>query len=165
MASSLENNLGSIESWAFRPSFTDSWLSEAFSRDTEALTKALQDSISNTDCLSFPRSSPLLTPTLYLRPPVRTFPVPIMKPCLNAEGAAGDRGQICNAQMSPGPILKPEPQRPGSLPTLDTSAFLLDHRQPCSGGVAGSGVVPLQSSVWPTLELPQIATVFLFFPL
>ncbi|GMH28302.1 hypothetical protein Nepgr_030145 [Nepenthes gracilis] len=43
-----------------------------------------------------------------------------------------------NGQLPAAPVLKPEPQRPaggfvsrleGSLPTLDTSAFLLDHLQ------------------------------------
>ncbi|XP_022747815.1 calmodulin-binding protein 25-like [Durio zibethinus] len=62
-----------------------------------------------------------------------------------------------NGQMSLSPILKPEPQRPGSglpngvvpgcLPTLDTSAFLLDHQQPSSGAVVGSRLLPFQSSV------------------
>lgn len=54
-----------------------------------------------------------------------------------------------NAEMAVvAPILKPEPQRPGSrlmmggwLPTLDTSAFLLDHDQENVGmGTGGSGV-------------------------
>ncbi|XP_044504519.1 calmodulin-binding protein 25-like [Mangifera indica] len=62
-----------------------------------------------------------------------------------------------NSQVAVSPILKPEPQRPGSrlslvghaagcLPTLDTSAFLLDHHQqqavmaPGSGSIGGSGV-------------------------
>ncbi|KAL5744983.1 hypothetical protein ACOSP7_026129 [Xanthoceras sorbifolium] len=62
------------------------------------------------------------------------------------------------------PILKPEPQRPGTtrlsgfggcLPTLDTSAFLLDHHQqqvgmgPGSGpgSSIGSGPFPFQASL------------------
>ncbi|XWS43010.1 hypothetical protein CRYUN_Cryun16bG0063800 [Craigia yunnanensis] len=71
MASS--ENLASIEPWTFRPSFADSWISEAFARDTETLTRALQKSISNsfsnTDSLSpllsliNPNTSPTPTPT------------------------------------------------------------------------------------------------------
>ncbi|KAE9465787.1 hypothetical protein C3L33_02290, partial [Rhododendron williamsianum] len=45
MASS--DNLASMEPWTFRPAFADSWISEAFARDTETLTKALQKSLSN----------------------------------------------------------------------------------------------------------------------
>lgn len=52
-----------------------------------------------------------------------------------------------NAQAPLVPILKPEPQRPcsrfpgpGCLPTLDTSAFLLDHRQQqVMGSNSGTG--------------------------
>ncbi|XP_039023078.1 calmodulin-binding protein 25-like isoform X2 [Hibiscus syriacus] len=191
MASSLEN-LGSIESWAFRPSFTDSWLSEAFSHDTEALTKALQDSISNTDCLSFSpllslvNSDPLPTPTgsnlsgsdhetmlnrrrkLDLPPTgkvskskrksraskrshttfIKADPTNFRQMVQQVTGV-----RFGNAQMSPGPILKPELQRPGSLPTLDTSAFLLDHRQP-SSVVANAGASSDCDSLpcFPTLE-------------
>ncbi|KAL6337650.1 hypothetical protein AAG906_037243 [Vitis piasezkii] len=45
MASS--DNLASVDPWVFRHTFADSWISEAFARDTETLTKALQKSISN----------------------------------------------------------------------------------------------------------------------
>uniref|UniRef100_A0A5B6ZWS3 VQ domain-containing protein n=1 Tax=Davidia involucrata TaxID=16924 RepID=A0A5B6ZWS3_DAVIN len=36
-----------LDPWMFRPTFADSWISEAFARDTETLTKALQKSLSN----------------------------------------------------------------------------------------------------------------------
>ncbi|GMJ02394.1 calmodulin (CAM)-binding protein of 25 kDa [Hibiscus trionum] len=185
MASSLEN-LGSIESWAFRPTFTDSWLSEAFARDTEALTRALQVSISNSDSsslsplFSLVNSDPFPTPsgsnlsgsdpetTLKRQRTVELPPTGKVSKS-KRKSRASKRSQTTfikadptnfrqmvqevtgvrfgNAQMCPGPILKPEAQRPGSLPTLDTSAFLLDHCQPSSGAVAGSGFVPLQASV------------------
>ncbi|PIA48695.1 hypothetical protein AQUCO_01400929v1 [Aquilegia coerulea] len=45
MASS--NNLASLEPWSFRPTFSDSWFSDAFTRDTETLTRALQKSLTN----------------------------------------------------------------------------------------------------------------------
>ncbi|KAH1039737.1 hypothetical protein J1N35_041480 [Gossypium stocksii] len=51
---------------------------------------------------------------------------------------------FCNAQMSLSLILKPEHQRLGYLPTLDTSAFLLDQHQPSSRAISGSSSVLLQ---------------------
>ncbi|CAI0406489.1 unnamed protein product [Linum tenue] len=45
MASSSEN-LSLFDSWNFRPTFPDSWISEAYARDTDALTRALQQSLS-----------------------------------------------------------------------------------------------------------------------
>ncbi|KAK8649209.1 hypothetical protein V6N13_129943 [Hibiscus sabdariffa] len=186
MASSLEN-LGSIESWAFRPSFADSWLSEAFSRDTQALTKALQHSISNPDSLSpaLLNSSPLPTPTasnvsgsdpettLKRHPALRPAPPSGKVSKSKRKSRASKRSQTTfikadptnfrqmvqqvtgvrfgNAQMSPSPIL--EPHRPGSLPTLDTSAFLLDQPQP-SSVVANAGASSDCDSFpfFPTLE-------------
>jgi hypothetical protein len=61
-----------------------------------------------------------------------------------------------NSQVSMVPVLKPEPQRPGGrllvgsgyLPTLDTSAFLLDHHQQqlqhhvVTGSTSGSSTGP-----------------------
>ncbi|CAN1133818.1 Calmodulin-binding protein 25 [Linum perenne] len=44
MASSSEN-LSLFDSWTFRPSFPDSWISESYSRESDALTKALQQSL------------------------------------------------------------------------------------------------------------------------
>ncbi|KAL4312169.1 hypothetical protein GQ457_01G012730 [Hibiscus cannabinus] len=169
MASSLDN-LGSMELWAFRPTFTDSWLSEAFSRDTQALTRALQVSISNSHSLldsnlsgSDPETTVTHQRTLDLPPTgkvskskrksraskrslttfIKADPTNFRQMVQEVTGVRVGN----NAQMSPGPILKPEPQRPGSLPTLDTSAFLLEQRQPSSGGVAGCGLVPLQTSM------------------
>lgn len=68
-----------------------------------------------------------------------------------------------NAQLPVVPVLKPEPHRPGNrlhaapggLPTLDTSAFLLDHQQQhmvvgatsTSGPIVGPGPVSLLQSV------------------
>ncbi|XWS65271.1 hypothetical protein CRYUN_Cryun05aG0079100 [Craigia yunnanensis] len=195
MASS--ENLASLEPWTFRPSFAESWISEAFARDTETLTRALQKSISNSfsnsDSLSpllsliNPNTSPTPTPsasnvsgsdpdtaikrqrTANLRPTGKVS---------KRKSRASKRSQTTfitadpanfrqmvqqvtgvkfgNAQMSLSTILKPEPQRPGSrlpngagpgcLPTLDTSAFLLDHQQPSSGAVVCSSILPFQSS-------------------
>ncbi|KAF7819175.1 calmodulin-binding protein 25-like [Senna tora] len=71
--------------------------------------------------------------------------------------------RLGNSQMPMAPILKPEPQRPGSrlpvvvgggcLPTLDTSAFLLDHQHQMMGpatasgpGLSGPGPLPFPPS-------------------
>ncbi|XVE60938.1 hypothetical protein DITRI_Ditri06bG0001000 [Diplodiscus trichospermus] len=198
MASS--ENQASIEPWMFRPSFADSWISEAFARDTETLTRALQKSISssfsNTDSLSpllsliNTNTSPTPTPTpsasnLSGSDPEtapkrqRTVNPPPTGKVSKRKSRASKRSQTTfitadpanfrqmvqqvtgvrfgNAQMSLSPILKPEPQRPGSrlpngvapgcLPTLDTSAFLLDHQQASGGAVVGSSLLPFQSSV------------------
>ena len=197
MASS--ENLASIEPWTFHPSFADSWISEAFSRDTETLTRALQksisDSFSNYDSLSpllsliNPKTSPTPTPTPSAsnvsgsdpetaNKRQRTANLPPTRKVSKRKPRASKRSQttfitadpanfrqmvqqvtgvrFCNAQMSLSPILKPEPQRPGNrlpngtgpgcLPTLDTSAFLLDHQQPSSGAVGCSSLLPFQSS-------------------
>lgn len=200
-----------IEPWTFRTSFADSWISEAFARDTETLTRALQKSISNSfsnsDSLSpllslvnstTTTTSPTLTPTTPRAasnvfsgsdpetaatkryrsitpnlPP--TGKVSKRKPraskrsqttFITADPAnfrqmvqqvTGVRFGSNNAQMSLSPILKPEAQRPGSrlpngvgssgcLPTLDTSAFLLDHHQQPS---SGSGAVAAETSLFP----------------
>ncbi|XP_041023347.1 calmodulin-binding protein 25-like [Juglans microcarpa x Juglans regia] len=181
MASS--ENLASIEPWAFRPAFADSWISEAFSRDNDSLTKALQKSFcgANLDFLQTDTISPLLnlikpdtaptTPTVSSlsggSEPETVVPQKRQRNSIPAAPAgkvskrksrASKRSQttfitadpanfrqmvqqvtgarLGNSQMPVVPILKPEPQRPGSrlpgpgcLPTLDTSAFLLDHHQ------------------------------------
>ncbi|KAB2046246.1 hypothetical protein ERO13_D01G183200v2 [Gossypium hirsutum] len=189
MASSSSENLANIESWEFRPSFADSWLSEA-----EALTRALQDSFStsfsNSDSHSLsplfglvnsiPLPSPTPTPsgsnvsgsdpeTTVKRQRTLLKPLPTGKVSKSKRKSRASKFsqttfikadpanfrqmvqqvtgvRFCNAQMSLSPILKPEPQRPGCLPTLDTSAFLLDQQQPSSGAVSGSSLVPLRSS-------------------
>jgi hypothetical protein len=178
-----------MDAWTFRPTFPDSWISEAFARDTETLTKALQKSLSNPNhhhssaadggdaaavvsaflnpALEFPKAiggggggsgSDPETPVAVKRGmlvPVNgggkaatkrksraskrtttTFitadPANFRQMVQQVTGVrfSGENGQI------PAPVLlKPEPQRPsvinrvqqGCLPTLDTSAFLLDH--------------------------------------
>ncbi|XVF32996.1 hypothetical protein REPUB_Repub17cG0130300 [Reevesia pubescens] len=195
----MSENMASIEPWTFRPGFADSWISEAFARDTETLTKALQKSISNSfsnsDSLSpllsliNPNPSPTSTPTptpsasnvsgtdhetapkrqrTVNPPPTRKVSKRKSRPSKGSQTTfitadpANFRQMVQqvtgvrfgNAQMmSPSHILKPEPQRPGAagpacLPTLDTSAFLLDHQQPSSAAAAvvGSSLLPFQSS-------------------
>ncbi|XP_042513486.1 calmodulin-binding protein 25-like [Macadamia integrifolia] len=181
MASS--DNLSSlVEPWAFRP-FTDSWISDAFIRDTETLTKALQKSLSeesktlttdsNSALVQLLKSDPAPTPTSTMSgsDPETAPKQQQQNRRNNTIGTAGGkiskrksraskRSQttfitadpanfrqmvqqvtgigFCNphvpvdATVVAPPVLKPEPQRLGNrlqscLPTLDTSALLLDH--------------------------------------
>ncbi|KAI5659698.1 hypothetical protein M9H77_28491 [Catharanthus roseus] len=173
MASS--DNLVSMDAWGFRPTFTDPWLSEAFARDTETLTKALQKSLSggNSDNVS----SEMINPFNY-KPDTSTSPIqtPTVSGGSENETVVSKRrigatvgvngGKISkrksraskrttttfitadpanfrqmvqqvtgirfggNGQLPVTTILKPEPHRlqTGCLPTLDTSAYLLDQQ-------------------------------------
>ncbi|CAK7339897.1 unnamed protein product [Dovyalis caffra] len=192
-------NLAGLEPWnmMFRPTLPDCWLSEAYARDTETLTKALQKSLFNTiddnptntnenstnsfsitETFSSNSTNPFIN-LIETAPPTPTVSnvsgsdpetAGVTKRQRNAApGATGKvskrksraskRSQTTfitadpanfrqmvqqvtgvrfgNSQVSMVPVLKPEPQRPGGrfqggsgyLPTLDTSAFLLDHHQ------------------------------------
>ncbi|KAG5556065.1 hypothetical protein RHGRI_006624 [Rhododendron griersonianum] len=187
MASS--DNLASMEPWTFRPAFADSWISEAFARDTETLTKALQKSLSNNVSAAEDGGGAAAISSFFNPPP--EIPMAIMAQFngggsgsdpetpasakrrisipVNGGGKAGAKRksraskrtttttfitadpanfrqmvqQVTgvrfpggNSQVPAPVLLKPEPQRPsvnralqgqGCLPTLDTSAFLLDH--------------------------------------
>ncbi|KAG2687469.1 hypothetical protein I3760_09G052200 [Carya illinoinensis] len=213
MASS--ENLASIEPWAFRPAFADSWMSEAFARDNDTLTKALQKSFcgANLDFLQTDTISPFLnlikpdtaptTPTVSslsggsepetVAPQKRqrnSIPAAQAGKVSKRKSRASKRSQttfitadpanfrqmvqqvtgarLGNSQTPVVPILKPEPQRPGSrlpgpgcLPTLDTSAFLLDHHQqqamrPNSAAGAVTGVSSAgQLSFGPNMGLAE----------
>ncbi|KAG6634058.1 hypothetical protein CIPAW_12G092400 [Carya illinoinensis] len=162
MASS--ENLASIEPWAFRSAFADSWISEAFARDNDTLTKALQKSFcgANLDFLQTDTISPflnLIKPDTAPTTPYQTV-APQKRQCNSILAAPAGKvskrksraskwsqttfitadpanfrqmvqqvtgARLGNSQMPVVPILKPEPQRPGSrlpgpgcLPTLDT---------------------------------------------
>lgn len=183
------NNLASLEPWTFRPTFADSWISEAFARDTETLTKALQKSLSsnNHSAVSAADGGGAAAISSFFNP-AATVPAAV-KVQVNSGGGSGSdpetpatakrrlaipvngAGRAAAKRKSraskrstttfitadpanfrqmvqqvtgvrfagqvPSPVLlKPEPQRPGvnrvmqgqgCLPTLDTSAFLLDH--------------------------------------
>ncbi|XP_021901183.1 calmodulin-binding protein 25-like [Carica papaya] len=218
MASS--DNLASIEPWMFRTSLADSWLIDAFSRDTDTLTKALQKSFSVPETFTSDSYSPFLdllhsdsapaTPSLSASPsetaPKRsrnTVPLAGGK-VSKRKSRASKRSHTTFITADPAnfrqmvqqvtgvrfggpqvplvPIVKPEPQRAcnrlasgggaGCLPTLDTSAYLLDHQQTAvgdpslnspagvgafSGAVAGEGgggggVEMGNFPVFPTLE-------------
>ncbi|WOG98163.1 hypothetical protein DCAR_0417504 [Daucus carota subsp. sativus] len=209
----------SSEPWNYRPVFTDSWLSEAFARDTDTLTNALQktfynDNVNVNDCVNDPfyplfdmvkpeSTSTMPTPSVSGSEP--DTPVPKRRGNGVANGKITKRKsraskkntttfitadpsnfrqmvqqvtgvKFGNAQVPVASVLKPEPQRmvnrfQGCLPTLDTSAFLLDHhvaaanapvmsQQPTMGygtaGVAaeggGAGFDFESFSGFPTLE-------------
>lgn len=207
MASS--ENLASIDPWTFRPPFAESWFTDAFSRETETLTKALQKSLSGTNPEML--TSDTISPFMDLVKP-DTSPTPTVSGLSGSDqdavpkrqrssippvaggkvskrkSRASKRSQttfitadpanfrqmvqqvtgvrLGNSQMPMAPILKPEPQRLGNrvpvsggagcLPTLDTSAFLLDHHQqqmvgPASAaagaGFSGSAPLPFAPSV------------------
>ncbi|KAK3014387.1 hypothetical protein RJ639_008980 [Escallonia herrerae] len=183
MASS--ENLATMEPWTFRPTFTHSWISEAFARDTETLTKALQKSLSSpsdtiTDTMApffnLPKSETVSGQTPSGSGSEPETPAPRRRNALT--GTAGGKVtkrksraskrttttfiqadpanfrqmvqqvtgvRFGNGQQPVGSVFKPEPQRgfnrlQGCLPTLDTSAFLLDHHQQVVG--SGSAVQP-----------------------
>ncbi|GAV77426.1 VQ domain-containing protein [Cephalotus follicularis] len=207
-------NLATVEPWTYRAPFADSWMSEAFARDTETLTKALQKSLSNnnnmnTETFASDSISPLLelinsetassTPTvsngsgidLQTATKRQRNAIPAAGKVSKRKSRAAKRSQTTfitadpanfrqmvqqvtgirfgNSHVPVAPILKPEPQRPGnrllsagggSLPTLDTSEFLLDHHQqnvmvgpntavsgPGSGSYIGQDPLSFQSLV------------------
>ncbi|KAB5551648.1 hypothetical protein DKX38_008959 [Salix brachista] len=214
MASS--ENLASLEprNMMFKPTFPDLWFSEAYARDTETLTKALQktlfsnidetstdtntnDNSTNSFSMNETFSSDSFNPFTSLietAPPTPTASnvsgsdpetAGVTKRQRNSvPGATGKvtkrktraskRSQTTfiaadpanfrqmvqqvtgvrfgNSQVSIVPVSKPEPPRPGGrflggsgyLPTLDTSAFLLDHHQQqvVIGSTSGSNTGP-----------------------
>ncbi|TMW86102.1 hypothetical protein EJD97_021954 [Solanum chilense] len=159
MASS--DNLMTMEPWAFRSAFADSWFSDVYTRETETLTKVLQKSAfpepemnpvqtstgtnsggseNETTGVSNRRSNKVRVngkitkrksralrrnTTTYITADVDNFREMVQQ----VTGARfGGDGQFPVAH-----VLKPEPLRvvnrlqPGCfLPTLDTSAFLLE---------------------------------------
>lgn len=181
MASS--DNMASLEYGGFRHSFPDSWISDAFARETDVLTKALQKSLSNSDPGPIPPQpiKPEQAPTPGSDP--ESAPKRIRNPSPNSNLIPTSSGKITKrksraSKRSPttfitadpanfrqmvqqvtgirfggsaapaSSVLKPEPQRVGNrmqvcLPTLDTSAFLLDHHHQ---QVVGPTVVPPSSA-------------------
>ncbi|XP_047318752.1 calmodulin-binding protein 25-like [Impatiens glandulifera] len=161
---SSSHNLATIEPWMFRSSFPDSWISQSFERDNQTLTKALQVSLSTPHHLqTIPPSIPI--PIQSPSPPgnaKRTLnpPIPLKKKSRKSKRAATtfimadpENFRQMVQQVTGGgqvrpmnvPLLKPEPQRLFNLmqgcclPTLDTSAFLLDDKyQPPPMAVSSS---------------------------
>ncbi|XP_010904735.1 calmodulin-binding protein 25-like [Elaeis guineensis] len=164
----MSENCAAADSTYYRPPFPDSWISNTFARETEALTKALQISLSATDSLSSSSSSSFLL-DLIKPEPTALAPYPDTGLKRAAPPATGriskrkSRGskrcpttyinadpanfrqmvqqvtgvRVVDANLPVEPVSEPEPQRAGGsrsgleppqscLPTLDTSAVLLD---------------------------------------
>lgn len=186
----------SSEPWNYRPVFTDSWLSEAFARDTDTITNALHKTfVNHSESESYLVEDPFYPLFDMVKPEsTSTLPTPSVSgsdpdtPVPKRRGGNGvANGKITkrksraskkntttfinadasnfrqmvqqvtgvkfgNGQVPVANVLKPEPQRmvnrfQGCLPTLDTSAFLLDHhvnapvmsQQPVMGFTPASG--------------------------
>ncbi|XP_057547597.1 calmodulin-binding protein 25-like [Amaranthus tricolor] len=170
-----DNLFSSTEMWAFRSAIENSWIAEAFALDTQILTKALHNSISNNiDSPNVSYSEPLNSEAPSSERQTHSFssstgatePETVSKRDRNAPSANGkikkrkSRAskrspttfintdpenfrqmvqQVTGSGMVVGSVVKPEPCRPVGvvnrlqtgyvLPTLDTSAFLLDNHQ------------------------------------
>ncbi|RWW09199.1 hypothetical protein GW17_00027323 [Ensete ventricosum] len=201
-SSEMADNCSVLDPWMYR--FESAWISEAFARDNDALTRALQISISDTSSSGAGAAS--YSPDT---PSAATSPNPLLlrrrhqlaprNPlCAGAAGRVSKRKSratkrspttYINADPShfremvqritgvrldgdtAEPLVKPEPVRPAvgaraalqhlCLPTLDTSAFLLDQRTADVGDVGSLGPPPdapafdldaLLSPAFPTLE-------------
>ncbi|KAK2416414.1 calmodulin-binding protein [Trifolium repens] len=197
MASS--ENLASIEPWMFRPAMADTWLADYMARDTDALTKALQKSLSAApeDALSPFLKDSSATATATVTPTVSSLSGSDDSAPKRQRVAAGKiskrksraskRSQTtfitadlanfrqmvqqvtgvrfgAGSNVSMASVVKPEPHRvmgvtgggrfsatgAGCLPTLDTSAFLLDHhRQPQQTVVGPNSDGPEMSGLGP----------------
>ncbi|XP_074297248.1 calmodulin-binding protein 25-like [Silene latifolia] len=179
MASILE--MASFDTWAYQSTFDNTWISETFTKETDVLTKAFTNSITNvsdTENVSFTEtpfsflaqpgsssngSDPDPEPELESKPepemqcvskrPSRNV---ISKKITKRKTRASKRSNTTFIHADPanfrqmvqqvtgvrfgsvhGLVLKPEAQQlvseSGHLPTLDTSAFLLDHHQQVVG--------------------------------
>lgn len=177
------DNLLAEQPWSFRPAFSDAWnISDLFTMENDALTKALQSSIAGdvfsaemlpytlytkADASATPshtptvsgvssenealassskqqrRSAALAAPSgrIAKRKPrpskraatttfIATDPENFMQMVQQVTGVRidGGGGVSASARLASVAVLKPEPRRAadGLMPTLDTSAFLLD---------------------------------------
>ncbi|PKU76086.1 calmodulin-binding protein 25-like [Dendrobium catenatum] len=175
----MADNSSSIDAWAYRPVFADSasWITDAFVRENEVLTKALQISLSDDSSASetlssaayLPPQPPLMAPS---RNPISCSPAKKITKrksraskrspttYINADPANFRRmvQEVTGIRLGEGgmpveAVVRPEPQRSGMgragqaqgyLPTLDTSALLLDRAGivgPASAGCGSFGPV------------------------
>ncbi|CAN1306859.1 Calmodulin-binding protein 25 [Linum perenne] len=212
--------MASFDDWTFRPAFPDSWISDSHAQESDAFTKALQQSLSSFDSSSpnhsrsetvaispfnFDFAAPIRNPDAPTPIASSSDPDPTPKPRGKTAAtaavlkvtkrkkprAASKKSQTTFISADPAnfrqmvqqvtggganamvPVMKPEPQRfagggGACLPTLDTSAFFLDHIDPSGtppdGGDAadplsfphapmGGGGIDFDSfSSFPTLE-------------
>lgn len=165
LCESMEENCSAVESWAERPAFLEaqSWISEDFARQNEALTKALQVSLSDESSASENLSYLIQAPSSAVfggrgsLPARASISGKITKrksraskrtptTYINADPAnfrrmvqevTGIRFSEGRMQVEPGVWREPEWSAAGQpqsyLPTLDTSTLLLEHGGPATG--------------------------------
>ncbi|XP_019162968.1 PREDICTED: calmodulin-binding protein 25 [Ipomoea nil] len=211
------DNLMTMEPWAFRSAFGDSWYSDVFARETDALTKVLQKSMSTPVAtplaaaaaegfpaemvfsVAMPETTPVQTPsasggsenetpgskrrnvgpsgkitkrksraakratTTYITADAANFRQMVQQ-VTGVRFAAGGGG----GKLPVPPILKPEPHRAinqlpphtsACLPTLDTSAFLLDHNNQKQQMLGSSPVSLIQPTTLTSPPPPPSGTV------
>ncbi|CAN1144251.1 Calmodulin-binding protein 25 [Linum perenne] len=174
--------MASFDDWTFRPAFPDSWIADSHAQESDAFTKALQQSLSSFDSSSpnhsrsetvaispfnFDFAAPIRNPDAPTPIASSSEPDPTPKPRGKTAAtaavlkvtkrkkprAASKKSQTTFISADPAnfrqmvqqvtggganamvPVMKPEPQRfaggvaegGACLPTLDTSAFFLDH--------------------------------------
>ncbi|CAN1144249.1 Calmodulin-binding protein 25 [Linum perenne] len=162
--------MASFDDWTFRPAFPDSWIADSHAQESDAFTKALQQSLSSlseTVAISpfnFDFAAPIRNPDAPTPIASSSEPDPTPKPRGKTAAtaavlkvtkrkkprAASKKSQTTFISADPAnfrqmvqqvtggganamvPVMKPEPQRfagegGACLPTLDTSAFFLDH--------------------------------------
>ncbi|KAL9240049.1 hypothetical protein vseg_014310 [Gypsophila vaccaria] len=166
------DNLASLDTWAFLPTFDNTWISETFSRDAETLNARNVSFLETPAALHVQSVSTsggseidpeYETPCVSKRPPRN----PVSKKITKRKARKSKRStttfiiadpdnfrqmvqQVTGVQFGSvsGLILKPEPHRVGFgsgqlLPTLDTSAFLLDNVGPRNVGNGPQGFGPV----------------------
>lgn len=198
----MADNCSGIEAWTYRSGFTDSssWIADAFVRDNEALTKALQISLSDDSSASETLSSSAYLPPVpftaadaeSLGPPPmnlgarssNTFACSPSGKISKRKSRASKRSPTTYINADPAnfrrmvqevtgvrlredahpvdPAVRPEAQRsgmgrgvqaPGFMPTLDTSAILLDRTCGSFGPVLDGPVFDFEPfPSFPTLE-------------
>ncbi|CAK9322804.1 unnamed protein product [Citrullus colocynthis] len=212
MASS-DNLPAFLNTWPFRSTFQDPWISDPFSRESQSLTRALHTSLLPSDSHAFSSFLDLIssdsahptdpTPTvsgISAGPPPEpdTAAAPKRQRTTSAIPPTGGKVskrksraskrnhttfitadpanfrqmvqqvtgvRFGNSQIQIPPVLKPEPQRPSApfavcggdgLPTLDTSAFLLNNHNHQQSSGSGSEIThPGPLSFGPDLGLPN----------
>ncbi|KAL0453284.1 UNVERIFIED_CONTAM: Calmodulin-binding protein 25 [Sesamum latifolium] len=173
--------------WSFRLPFADAWISDIYTKETDTLTKALQKSFDATSSDGDAFSTEMVE-SLFAKPEVTPLQTPTASggseneapvskqrrsvPRAMVQQVTGVRFGGLNGQLPMAPVLKPEPHRvvsrlqPSSaLPTLDTSAFLLDGSTSslvaqlpppstvvAEGGATASGLEFESFCSFPTLE-------------
>ncbi|CAL9196214.1 calmodulin-binding protein 25-like [Musa acuminata AAA Group] len=201
---SMAENCSVLDPWMHRTE--SAWINEAFARDNEALTRALQISLSDTSSsASHDTLSSVAATTSTSRTPVLPPRYQVTSPLGDVAALRGRNplaptpaGRISKRRLRPSkrapttyinadpahfremvqrvtgvrldgdlaePLVKPEPVRPAvvgaravlqqtHLPTLDTSAFLLDRDEGSSFGPAADvpasdfdGLLPTLSSL------------------